>query len=102
MSAPGPPVASLTASTTSSEPWSTFTSASTRASFSTLDDVTIVRAPSALAIAFAAVAIPLPMPQSSTHSPSRSPALVTSIRYAVSKTSGKAAASSKLIPSGIG
>ena len=98
----GPPVAALTASTTSSVAWFTFTSASKRASFSSLEEVTIVLAPSALAITFAAIAMPPPMPQTSTHSPSRTPAFVTSIRYAVSKTSGKAAASSKLIPSGIG
>ena len=56
----------------------------------------MTRAPSAFAIASAAVETPPPMPQASTHSPSRRPARVTSIRYAVSKTSGKAAASSKL------
>ena len=50
------------------------------ASFSSLDEVTIVRAPSACAIRNAAVATPPPMPQTSTHSPSRSPARVTSIR----------------------
>ena len=42
------------------------------------------------------------MPQISTHSPSWSCALVTSIRYAVSYTSGKAAAVSKSIPSSRG
>ena len=35
-----------------------------RSSFASLDDVTIIRAPSALAIASAAVETPLPMPQS--------------------------------------
>ncbi len=40
------------------------------------------------------------MPHSNTHSPSRSAARVTSIRYAVSNTSGKAAASSNESPSG--
>ena len=60
------------------------------------------RAPSAFAIASAAVETPLPMPQANTHSPSRSAARVTSIRYAVSKTSGNAAASSNESPSGIG
>ena len=42
------------------------------------------------------------MPQASTHSPGCTRAFVTSIRYAVSKTSGNAAASSKDSPPGIG
>ena len=99
------PVASLTASTTSPVAWLTFSSAPSsraRSSFSSLEDVTIARAPSAFAIASAAVATPPPIPQISTHSPSRSPAFVTSIRYAVSKTSGNAAASSNDSSSGIG
>ena len=47
-------------------------------------EVTIVRAPSARQISNAAVATPPPMPQIRTHSPSRTAALVTSRRYAVS------------------
>ena len=45
---------------------------------------------------------PLPIPQISTHSPGCRRAFVTSMRYAVSKTSGKAAASSNERSSGIG
>ena len=63
-------------------------------SFSSLDDVTIVRAPSARAISKAASATPRRYPQMSTQSSSRSDALVTSMRYAVSNTSGNAAPSS--------
>ena len=62
----------------------------------------MTRAPSAFAIASAAVETPLPMPHVKTHSPSCSRARVTSIRYAVSKTSGNAAASSKLRSPGMG
>ena len=43
-------------------------------------EVTIARAPSALAIASAAVETPPPIPHRSTHSPSPSPTLVTSMR----------------------
>ena len=50
------------------------------ASLSSLDDVAITRAPSAVASDSAAVPIPLPTPHASTHSPSRSPARVTSMR----------------------
>ena len=64
--------------------------------------MTITRAPSDFAIASAAVATPPPMPQTKTVSPSCSRARVTSIRYAVSKTSGNAAASSNESSSGIG
>ena len=105
MSAPRPSVASFTAAFTSPVAWLTVASAPSsraRASFSSLDDVTIVRAPSAFAIARPAVETPLPIPHSRTHSPSRRCARVTSIRYAVSKTSGNAAASSKESPAGIG
>ena len=45
-----------------------------------LDDVTIVRAPSAFAIASAAVETPPPMPQMKTHSSGCSAARVTSMR----------------------
>ena len=51
-----------------------------RASFASLEEVTIARPPSAFAIASAAVATPLPIPQISTHSPGWSAAFVTSIR----------------------
>ena len=100
-----PPVASLTAATTSPVAWFTAASAPSsraRSSFSSLDEVTSTRAPSAFAIASAAVATPPPIPQTSTHSPSCSRPLVTSIRYAVSNTSGKAAASSNESSSGSG
>ena len=60
----------------------------------------MVFAPNARAIAFAAMATPPPMPQINTVSPSFNPALVTSMRYAVTNTRGNAAASSKLIPFG--
>ena len=53
-------------------------------SFASEPDVTSVFAPIARAISNAAVATPPPMPQISTHSPARSCARVTSIRYAVS------------------
>ncbi len=76
--------------------------ASPAASFSSLDEVTTTFAPSALAIASAAVATPPPTPHTSTHSSGCSRARVTSMRYAVSKTSGNAAASSNPRPSGIG
>ena len=82
-SAPWPPVASRTAAATSPLAWLTAASAPSsraRSSFSSLDEVTITRAPSALAICSEAVATPLPIPQTNTHSPSRSPARVTSIR----------------------
>ena len=73
-----------------------------RSSFASLDDVTIVRPPSAFAIASAAVETPLPIPQISTHSPGWRRAFVTSMRYAVRKTSGNAAASSNERSPGIG
>ena len=94
---PAPPVASFAAAATSPVAWLTTASAPSsraRSSFSSLDEVTSTRAPSAFAIVSAAVATPPPMPQTSTHSPSTRPARVRSIRYAVSKTSGNAAASS--------
>ena len=94
-STPRPPVASFTASTASScETATSAPSSRARSSFAADDEVTTTRAPSALAIASDAVATPPPIPQISTHSPSRSPARVTSIRYDVSNTSGNAAASS--------
>ena len=71
-------------------------------SFSSLDEVTATWAPSAFAIERAAVATPPPMPQIRTHSPSCSRARVESIRYAVRKTSGNAAASSNESASGMG
>src|SRR5215204_4985857 len=101
----GPPVASRTVSSTSPVLWLTTASAPRPRASSTLaslDDVVTTRAPSARASTIAAVPIPLPAPQTSTHSPSRSPARVTSIRYAVSETSGNAAASSKESSSGMG
>src|SRR5581483_9601003 len=97
-----PPAASFAVATTSSVSWLTVTSApssAARTSLSSLDEVTIVRAPSACAIRNAAVATPPPIPQTSTHSPGWRPARVTSIRYAVSYTSGNAAASSNETPS---
>ena len=90
---------------TSSTAWLIVSSAPSpraRASFSSLDEVTITRAPSAFAIASDAVATPLPIPQTKTVSPARRPERVTSIRYAVSNTSGNAAASSEANESGIG
>jgi hypothetical protein len=81
------PVASLTAATTSPLSWLTVASApssAARVSFASLDDVTIVCAPSACAIRKAAVATPPPIPQIRTHSPACSAARVTSILYAVS------------------
>ncbi len=82
-STPWPPVASFTAAATSPVAWLTVASAPSsraRSSFSSLDEVTSARAPSAFAIASPAEATPLPIPQSSTHSPSWSWALVTSSR----------------------
>ena len=63
----------------------------------------MVLAPSARQISNAASATPPPIPQMSTHSLSwRTAAFVTSIRYAVSKVSGKAAPSTKLSASSSG
>ena len=68
---------------TSPEAWFTVASAPSsraRASFSSLEDVTIACAPSAVASASAAVETPLPIPQIRTHSPACRWARVTSIR----------------------
>ena len=73
-----------------------------RSSFSSLLEVTKTCAPASLAICSAAIATPPPMPRISTLSPGRTRALVITILQAVRKTSGKAAASSKLSRSGIG
>jgi hypothetical protein len=100
-----PSVNSFTRFDTSSVTWFTVASAPSsraRVSFSSDDDVTIARAPSDFAIASDAVATPPPMPQISTHSSGRSAAFVTSIRHAVSKTSGNAAASTNESSSGMG
>src|SRR5437764_83764 len=100
-----PSVASLIAVATSPFAWLTTASAPSsraRSSFASLDEVATTCAPSAFAIASDASATPPPMPHASTHSPGCRPAFVTSIRWAVSKVSGNAAASSKDIPSGIG
>ena len=61
-----PPVSSFTRAATSSLAWFTVASAPSsraRASFSSDEDVTTARAPSALTIASAAVATPPPIPQ---------------------------------------
>ncbi len=62
----------------------------------------ITRAPVNLAIWMAALPTPLPAPRIKTSSPGLSPARVTSMCHAVRKTSGTAAASSKLKFFGIG
>ena len=62
----------------------------------------MTRAPSAFASWTAAVPTPLPAAHTRTSSPARTRARVTSIRQAVRKTRGKAAASSKPNPSGSG
>src|SRR5437588_234098 len=82
-SMPLPPVAVCTASFTSPVAWFTVASAPSsraRSSLVSLDEVTSTFAPSAFPMASAAVETPPPMPQASTHSPSRRPARVTSIR----------------------
>lgn len=60
------------------------------------------RSPAALPSTMAAVATPPPAPCTSTESPGRTPALVNSIRYAVSHAVGRQAASSKESSLGLG
>ena len=60
-----------------------------------LPAVAMTRAPWSFAIWMAAVPTPLPAAHTSTSSPMRTRARVTSIRQAVRNTSGNAAASSK-------
>ena len=62
----------------------------------------ITEAPHSLAIWMAALPIPLPAACTSTRSPARRPAWVTSRCHEVRKVSGKAAAFSKLMFRGIG
>ena len=94
-----------TSATTSCAWWSMVASAPSsraRASLASLPAVAITRAPITFAIWMAAMPTPLPAAHTSTSSPRASRARVTSIRHAVRKTSGKAAASSKAMASGIG
>ena len=59
------------------------------------------RRPAAAPSTMAAVATPPPAPWTSTLSPGRTPALVNSIRYAVSQAVGRQAASSNESPAGL-
>ena len=61
-----------------------------------------IRRPAAAPSTMAAVATPPPAPCTSTLSPGRTPALVNSIRYAVSQAVGRQAASSKDSSFGLG
>src|SRR5664280_2096787 len=77
-------------------------SSSARRRLSSSRLVAYTRNPAARASAIAAVATPPPAPCTSTLPPGGTPALVNSIRYAVSHAVGRQAASAHDIPGGLG